>query len=72
LNAVYLKELDNTELILEKIKRGKAKFFPPVEPLAFRKEGRLEPDIQGTWVESLAVIVKTLQKYNTYMAGYKS
>jgi transglutaminase-like putative cysteine protease len=73
LNAVYLKELGWYRIDPRGNKQGvEARFSPPVEQLAFRTEGRLETDIQGIWPEPLPVIVRTLQKYNTYIAVYEN
>ena len=73
MNAVYLKELGWYRIDPRGNKQGvEARFSPPVEQLAFRTEGRLETDIQGIWPEPLPVIVKTLQKYNTYTAVYEN
>ena len=73
LNAVYLKELGWYRIDPRGNKQGvEARFSPPVEQLAFRTEGRLETDIQGIWPEPLPIIVKTLQKYNTYIAVYEN
>ena len=73
LNAVYLQDFGWYRIDPRGNKEGvEANFTPPVEQLAFGTEGRLETDIQGIWSEPLSVIVKTLQKYNTYMAVYEN
>tara|TARA_B110001454_G_scaffold56618_1_gene55372 strand:- start:6079 stop:6672 length:594 start_codon:yes stop_codon:yes gene_type:complete len=73
LNAVYLNDFGWYRIDPRGNKeRVEAKFTPPVEHLAFGREGRLETDIQGIWPEPLPVIVNTLQKYNTCMAVYEN
>ena len=73
LNAVYLNDFGWYRIDPRGNKEGvEAKFTPPLEQLAFGIKDRLETDIQGIWPEPLAVIVKTLQRYNTCIAVYEN
>ncbi len=71
LNSVHLNKFSWYRIDPRGNKEGvEAGFTPPLENLAFSTNGRLETDIQGVWPEPLPVIVRTLQKYKTYLAVY--
>lgn len=73
LNAVWLQEHGWYKVDSRGNKAGvEACFIPPVEQLAFGTEGRLEADLQGVWVEPLAVVVETLEKHHTCMDVYNN
>ncbi len=68
LNAVYLEGVGWYRIDPRGNKEGvNAEFSPPSEKLAFAIDGRLETDIQGVWPEPMPVVVKVLQKYDTYI-----
>lgn len=73
LNAVYLSEFGWYRIDARGNNDGvQADFSPPQELLAFGTGGRLEADLQGIWPEPLPMIVRVLQRYDTYADVYEN
>lgn len=67
LNAVYLRDYGWYRMDARGNKDGvNAQFSPPREQLAFPIQSKNERDLPEIWAEPLDIIIKVLEKYETY------
>ena len=67
LNAVYLRDHGWYRMDARGNKDGvNAQFSPPMEQLAFPIQSKNERDLPEIWAEPLDIIIKVLEKYETY------
>jgi len=68
LNAVFLEDYGWYRIDARGNKAGvEAEFCPPIEKLAFSIVSDGEADLSEIWAEPLAIVVKELESWNTYL-----